>query len=568
MPVRRLLYLALVLACCALPLALLWRALGAGGWTVAEALIWLLAAAVSPWLATLGASAMVGFAVLMAGRDPLHVVWPEARLDERAPFALRTAILVCIRNEDTAAVLARIRPLLAALEARGLGEHFALFVLSDTQDEAAAAEEIRAVTAFRATLAHPERLSYRRRDTNEGFKAGNVMEFVRNRSAGFEAMITLDADSVMTAECMLRLARLMAQNPRAALVQTLIVARPTAAPFPRLFQFGMRHGMRCYAAGIAWWQGPDGPYWGHNAILRIAPFRDHAELPTLPDGARILSHDQVEATLLRGAGWEVRLDPLEQGSYEANPPSLLEFMRRDVRWMAGNLQYLALLRMPLLSWMGRIQLMLAILLFLLSPVLVAITLASLVNALDPDPRAAVASGPGVAATLLFVGLYCAPKLLGALEVTLKRAARPRWGGGARLAAGVAVEFVFYLLLFPISALNQTVEMAAMALGRRVGWAPQAREDRRVRVADAARALWWHTLAGAGLLAGFAAASGAALLWALPLLAGAVLAVPFCVVTADPAVGRRLVRSGLAAIPEERDPHSPFPPLLSPQARAA
>jgi len=564
---RRLAALALVLACCALPLALLGRALAAGGWTVAEMLIWLLAAAVSPWIATLGASATIGFAVLMAGRDPLRVVWPDARLDPEAPLTLRTAIVVCIRNEDTATVLARLAPLLAALEARGVGDRFAAFVLSDTQDPALAAAEARAVAAFRATLAHPERLHYRRRDSNEGFKAGNVMEFVRNRSAGFEAMITLDADSVMTADCVLRLARLMQQNPRVALVQTLIVAQPTAAPFPRLFQFGMRHGMRCYAAGIAWWQGPDGPYWGHNAIIRLAPFRDHADLPLLPNGARILSHDQVEAALLRGAGWEVRLDPLEQGSYEANPPSLLEFLRRDVRWMAGNLQYFALLRLPLFAWMGRLQLVLAILLFLWSPIVAAIALAALVNALDADPRAAVDAGWGIAATAVFALAFFAPKLLGALEVALKPSARAAWGGGRRFAAGVAAEFLFSLLLVPISALNQTVEMAAMAFGRRIGWAPQRRDDRRVPFAAAARALWWHTLAGLALLAGFAVAGVTAFLWALPLIAGAALAVPYCVLTADPALGRRLVRAGIAAIPEEHDPASPFPPLFSPQARA-
>lgn len=568
MAFRRLSCLVLALLCAVVPLALLWQALGAGGWTVAEGLIWALALVVSPWIATLGASAIVGFVVLMAGRDPLLVVWPEARLDADRPIGLRTAILLCIRNEDTHAVLARIRPLLAALDARGVGDRFALFVLSDTQDPALAAEEDTAVAAFRATLPWPERVAYRRRTDNDGFKAGNVMEFVHNRSTGFEAMITLDADSVMTADAVLRLARLIEQNPRVALVQTLIVAQPTAAPFPRLFQFGMRHGMRAYAAGIAWWQGADGPYWGHNAIIRIAPFRDHAELPVLPNGARILSHDQVEAALMRGAGWEVRLDPLEQGSYEANPPTLLAFMRRDTRWMAGNLQYFALLRLPLFSWLGRVQLMLAILLFLLSPITLAIVLAALANALDPDPRAAVATVPGLAATALFVGLYCAPKLLGALEVMVKPALRARWGGGVRFVAGVAAEFLFYLLLVPISVLHQSAAMAAMALGWRVGWAPQARGDRRVPVADAARALWWHTLVGVVLLAGFAMAGWSALLWALPFLAGAALAVPYCVLTAEPVLGRRLAALGLAAIPEEFDPASPFPPLLSAEAGAA
>ncbi|MCS6853512.1 MAG: glycosyltransferase, partial [Elioraea sp.] len=275
MTARRLLYLALVLCLAAIPLGLLARALGEGGWTLAEAAILTLAGLIAPWVANLGASALVGFAVLMGKGDPLRTVWPEARLDDAAPIAIDTALVLCIRNEDTAAVLARQRPLLEEIAARGLAERFALAVLSDTQDATHAAEEERAVAAFRATLPPGLRLLYRRRERNEGFKAGNVMEFVRHRAAGFEAMIVLDADSVMTAACVLRLVRLMQANPKVALIQTLIVARPALSPFPRLFQFGMRHGMRAYAAGIAWWQGPDGPYWGHNAIIRIAPFRDH-----------------------------------------------------------------------------------------------------------------------------------------------------------------------------------------------------------------------------------------------------------------------------------------------------
>ncbi|MFQ3622589.1 MAG: glucans biosynthesis glucosyltransferase MdoH [Acetobacteraceae bacterium] len=565
MTVRRLAYLVLVLACCAAPLGLLWRALAEGGWTAAEILILALAALLAPWIATLGASGMVGFAVLMRRRDPLRTVWPEVVLDGEAPITLDTALLLCLRSEDTAAALARTRPLLDALEARGVGDRFTLVVLSDTQDPAHAAAEEAEVESFRAALSSPRRLRYRRRRDNEGFKAGNVMEFARHRSDGFEAMITLDADSVMTAETVLRLVRLLQANPGVALVQTLIVAQPTEAAFPRLFQFGMRHGMRAYAAGIAWWQGADGPYWGHNAIIRVAPFRDHAVLPTLPNGARILSHDQVEAALLRGAGWEVRLDPLEQGSYEANPPTLLEFLRRDVRWMAGNLQYFALLRLPMFSTLGRVQLLLAILLFLFSPIVAGIAVAALANALDPSAEAAVSAPHGIAATALFAALFFAPKLLGALEVSLKRAARRRWGGGPRLACGVAAEFLFYLLLLPISVLNQTVEMAAMALGRRVGWAAQAREDRRVPVAVATRALWWHSGLGAALLAGFAAAGTAPFLWALPFLAGAALAIPFCVLTAEPALGRRMARSGLCAMPEELDPASPFAPRRQPQS---
>jgi len=552
---RRALYAALTLAFAALPLALLARALGEGGWTVWEAIALIALALTAPWVGNLAASSLIGAAILLAARDPLAAVWPGVARGEAMP---RTALLLCLRNEDTAAALARLGPLLDGLAKEG--DRFALFVLSDTPDGPQAEAEARAVAAFRDARPANPAIHYRRRAENTGFKAGNVMEWVRHRAAGFEAMITLDADSVMTAEAVRELARLLAANPRVALIQSLILARPAVVPFPRLFQFGMRHGMRAYAAGTSWWQGPDGPYWGHNAIIRIAPFAAHCALPTLPGGEAILSHDQVEAALLRGAGFEVRLDPREVGSYEANPPSLLPFLVRDIRWMAGNLQYLALLRLPAFTAIGRLNLVYAILLFAAAPLAVLAGLALLANALSADPASAVDRAWALAATLAWLGCYFSHKLLGALQAALDPPARAAYGGLARLAVGVAVEFAHGLVLEVIRAVNQTGGMVAVALGRRIGWAPQAREERGVAWGEAARGLWWHSLAGVAGLAGFAAAGLVPFLWALPFLGGLALAVPFCVVTSAPGLGRRLVRSGIAAIPEETDPGSPFPAL--------
>ena len=204
-------------------------------------------------------------------------------------------------------------------------------------------------------------------------------------------------------------------------------------------------------------------------VCAIAPFAAHAELPTLPNGAAILSHDQVEAALLRGAGFDVRLDPRECGSYEANPPTLLSFLQRDIRWMAGNLQYFSLLRLPLFTLVGRVQLVFAIMLFAWAPLGVLAALAALGNALSSSPAAAVDRSWALAATVAYLLAYFSHKLLGALEVALKPAERARWGGGAALARGVAVEFVHGLALEAIRAVNQTAGMVAMALGRRIGW---------------------------------------------------------------------------------------------------
>jgi membrane glycosyltransferase len=553
---RRAIYVALTVAFALAPLWLTWQALSPGGWTVWEAVILASLAVTSPWVGNLAASSLIGVTVLLAARDTLAAVWPGVAR-EGAP--LRTALLLCIRREDTDAALARTAPLLDGLAADG--EAFALFVLSDTPDGADADVEAEAVARFREGRADAARIHYRRRSDNAGFKAGNIMEFVQHRSAGFDAMLTLDADSVMTAAAVRELARLLAANPGTALIQSLIVARPALIPFPRLFQFGMRHGMRAYAAGIAWWQGPDGPYWGHNAIIRLAPFAAYGAMPTLPNGAAILSHDQVEAALLRGAGFDVRLDPREVGSYEANPPSLLPFLSRDIRWMAGNLQYVSLLRLPLFTAVGRVQLVFAIMLFAWAPLAVIAGLAALANALSSDTAAAVDRGWALAATGAYLAAYFSHKLLGAAAAAIDPAQRARYGGGAALARGVALEFAHGLALEAIRAVNQTGGMIAMGLGRRIGWSPQAREGGGVAWAEAARGLWWHTLVGVVGLAGFAAAGLVPFLWALPFLGGLALAIPFCVLTSDPVRGERMVRTGLAAIPEEHDAASPFSPLV-------
>ena len=160
-------------------------------------------------------------------------------------------------------------------------------------------------------------------------------------------MLPLDADSLMSGKTIVSLVRMMQAHPRLGILQSLVVGMPSTSAFARMFQFGMRHGMRSYTMGQAWWVGDCGPFWGHNAVVRIKPFIENCELPMLPGkpplGGQVLSHDQVEATLMRRAGYEVRVLPVEDGSWEENPPTMLDFAQRDVRWCQGNMQYVKLL---------------------------------------------------------------------------------------------------------------------------------------------------------------------------------------------------------------------------------
>ncbi len=99
-------------------------------------------------------------------------------------------------------------------------------------------------------------------------------------------MLPLDADSLMDGATIVRLVRIMQAHPKLGILQSLVVGLPSQSAFARLFQFGMRQGMRPYTMGSAWWAGDCGPFWGHNAMVRIAPFAEHCHLPILPGNRR------------------------------------------------------------------------------------------------------------------------------------------------------------------------------------------------------------------------------------------------------------------------------------------
>ena len=537
------LIVSLMSACMAVAL---WRVLAPGGWTGAKVAMLLSGLGAAPWVGFCVANGLIGF-VLSLTRPAVPV---EIAVTGTLPH---TAIAVTVRNEDMDQVLPPLRRLLDGLDTAGAGDAFAVFVLSDTSGAAEAEEH--AVARFRSQDRMPERVRYRRRRGNAGFKAGNIMDFLDHHAEGFTLMLVLDADSAMTPQAVLRLVTAMRDDPELGIMQHLTVGLPASSAFPRLFQFGMRAGMRTWAAALDWWQGDECVYWGHNAIVRIAPFRDHCRLPKLPNGGDILSHDQVEAAMLRGAGWKIRLLPEEDGSYEANPPALPEFMRRELRWLAGNFEYRHLLRMPGLRPMGRWQLIQAILLFGCTPFYL-IFLAAAAWAAATDTVSPFPAGPALILTLLWAGGLYAPKLLGYLEVLVSADKRARYGGAGRMLAGMALETLFILLMDAINTWAKTLAMARIAFGLRASWTPQNRDDRGVSWSEAAWLLWPQTMVGIVVFACFAHAGWNAVLWAAPFAGGLVAAIPFCVITSNPRAGAWLLRKRLAAIPEEWHPGGP------------
>ena len=554
---------------------LLWglaHVLSAGGWSLADIAIFIAFLFGAPWTVLGFWNAAIGLWLLHGTKDGLARVAPFAAAGEAdTPLAVRTAVLMTLRNEVPARAFRRLEIVKQSLDTTGQGAWFDYFVLSDTNDPAVAAAEAELAAAFAARIGEQGRLTYRRRSDNAGYKAGNVRDFCERWGDRYELMLPLDADSVMSGDAIVKLARMMQAYPKLGILQSLVVGMPSKSAFARIFQFGMRHGMRPYTMGSAWWIGDCGPFWGHNAMVRIAPFRDHCRLPTVPGGpplgGPIMSHDQVEATLMRRAGYEVRVLPVEAGSWEENPPTMLEFARRDLRWCLGNLQYLKIMDIPGLKAMSRFQLAWAILMFIGLPAWTLMIALLPLKVLEDRGIADYPAGFAAFLYVLFFAMYLSPKLAGFADILLTKDGTKRYGGTTRFVASSLIEIVFAFLQGAVSTFRTTLFMIGLAFGKaRIGWNGQARDAHALSLATAVAGLWPHLIFGLYIFGTLMVLSPTVLIWSLPLTAGYLLAIPFAMLTAAPALGALFVRTGLCGIPEDFDPPAEIAAIQGGQAR--
>ena len=237
----------------ALPMA---HHLGSDGLDAVDLVLLALFTVTLPWMVLGLWNGLIGLAILLLARDPAaHVTPAVGRADLRAPLRSRTAIVMPVFEEEPERVFRHLAAMLGSLEDTGQAHAFELFVLSDTREPATAAQELRLFESLRARQDLPERLHYRRRADNAGHKTGNVWDFLRAHGHRFDFMLVLDADSLMSGEAIVRLARIIEQSPEIGILQQLIVGLPNPSPFPRLFQIrdAPRHAHlcpgRCLVAG-------------------------------------------------------------------------------------------------------------------------------------------------------------------------------------------------------------------------------------------------------------------------------------------------------------------------------
>jgi membrane glycosyltransferase len=492
--------------------------------------------------------------------------------DESTVPLAPTAIIMPIYNEEVGRVYAGLRATYVSVARTGQGGQFDFFILSDSTDPDIWVEEEMGWVALARELNARGRIFYRRRRVHANKKAGNIADFCRRWGRRYRYMVVLDADSVMQGETLVRMVRMMERNPATGLIQTAPQLIRGETLFARVLQFAARLYGPIFREGMNYWQQGEGNYWGHNAIIRVAPFVAHCALPTLPGrepfGGRILSHDFVEAALLRRAGWAVWLWPDATGSYEEGPANLIDYAKRDRRWCQGNLQHFWLVFARQLRGVSRIHLSLGIFSYASSLVwLVSLVLGSLLiigfnrTGLSwlPTPGLAEALGLGMQTSLLVgltVVLLFGPKVLAVIDqLRQPEGARP-FGGLKPMLIGVAWESLFSILLAPVLMLFHAQFVVATVLGQGVHWVTQRRgggEDNPTGWREARTVLRGHTAAGVIWLGVLLAFAPSLVWWMLPLLVGLVGAIPFAVWTGRTSLGRAARARGWLATPEELAP---------------
>jgi membrane glycosyltransferase len=549
----------------------MYRVLQVGGVTVLESIILALFVLLFAWIAFSFMSALAGFFVLLTRKKDELGIDPSTALPA---IHSRTAMLLPTYNEDPHRVLARLRATYESVGETGHGARFDWFVLSDTTDPATWIAEEKCFLKLRQDVGSAAAIFYRHRPENTARKSGNIEDWVRRFGASYECMLILDADSLMTGDSVVRLVAAMEAHPKAALIQTLPVIVNAKSLFARWQQFAGRLYGPLLAAGIAWWHGSEGNYWGHNAIIRVRAFAQYAGLPELrgrkPFGGHIMSHDFIEAALMRRGGWAVHMAPKLGGSYEESPPTLSDFAARDRRWCQGNLQHLALLPTRGFHWVSRLHLLTGIgsyltaplwLIFLVFGILVSLQAQFVRPEYFPKGYSLFPQWPAqdpVLAAWVFagtMGMLIAPKLLAFVVLLTDADTRRKFGGGLLVLAGIIAETILSGLTAPVMMIFQSSAVGEILFGRDAGWQVQRRDDGAVSHRDTVSTYSVPTLAGIAMAAAAYAVSLPLLLWMTPVILGLLLSIPIAILSSSSGPNRR---SRLFKTPEQTAP----PPVLA------
>lgn len=474
------------------------------------------------WLAWGAIQALIGLTSF--AHPPAH--------DPAAPIRGRSVILMPVYNEDPLATFSRVAAMEASLRETGDPAQIHFAILSDTRNETIARRELVLFKHLVEDRNGMGRFFYRRRENNVGKKAGNIEDFITRSGGAYDYAVILDADSLMEGTTILSMIRRMEAEERLGLLQTLPKVIRARSRFGRAMQFSASFFSPIFARGLAMMQGETGPFWGHNAIVRVRAFAESCGLPALrgkpPFGGHVMSHDYVEAAMLARAGWIVRLDDDLGGSFEEGPENIVDHAKRDRRWCQGNLQHSRIIGAPGLRAWSRFIFAQGIMAYIAPLFWLGFILASIaapILAPPPDyfpipywpfpyfPPSEASKAISLAIGIF--GLLLLPKILIATRAAFT--GRANGFGGARLAfLSTLGELAFSSLTAPVLLMYATRSVFQVLLGRDGGWPTNNRGDGTLTLGESfAASHWIVTIGTVGLAATWAFAPGL-LLWLLPV----------------------------------------------------
>ncbi|WP_448134473.1 glucans biosynthesis glucosyltransferase MdoH [Stenotrophomonas rhizophila] len=568
MALRRLYILGGTAAMTIAATVMMWKVLAMNGISVLEACLLVLFVALFAWIALSFSGAVAGFLTAVFDRGYKLGIDP----DQPLPVVhTRTALLMPTYNEDPRRLLAGLQAIYESVADTGQLAQFDFFVLSDTRREDIGLAEEQAFAALCDAVGGHDRLFYRRRGDNSGRKAGNIADWVRRFGGGYPQMLILDADSLMTGDTIVRLVAGMEHNPDVGLIQTLPAVIGGRTLFARMQQFGGRVYGPVIGRGVAWWHGAESNYWGHNAIIRTQAFAENAGLPALPGrepfGGHVLSHDFVEAALMRRGGWATHMVPYLKGSYEEGPPTLTDMLVRDRRWCQGNLQHAKVVGSKGLHWVSRMHMMIGIGHYFTAPMwgmlmLVGIAIPLFQGGIDFNEMLHLSPGvywrhqdeeKVIRMFAITMVVLLTPKVLGYIAMLLDRVDRRGCGGGIRALLSMLLETVLAAVMAPVVMYVQSRGVAEVLAGKDSGWDAQQRDDGGIS--------WPALIRGYGGLSVFGlfmgtlayAVSPSLAAWMAPVVVGMVLAIPVVALTSSRSAGTVMHRLRLMEIPEETAP---------------
>lgn len=509
--------------------------LAVGGIGLLEVFLIVLVALTFFWISLSVSTATVGLVNLWTTRKP------DIDVDHPTTSPLDVALLVPIYNEDPSDVFGNAAAMLEELRLADTLHRFSLFILSDTQEPDIAAQELRAMGMLRSSFSNEARIYYRRREENTDRKSGNLTDWIEGWGGGSDAMLVLDADSLMSSNAIVALVDELSSDPSAGLIQSCPQLFGAETLFARMQQFSnVTYGWPL-VEGLALWANREGNYWGHNAIIRTAAFASSAGLPRVNSlrgkDNLILSHDFVEASLLRRAGWAVRFLPRIVGSYEETPATLIDFVLRDRRWCQGNLQHLRILPAAGFHAVSRFHLLHGAISYLLSPAwfILLMVWALLSNGekdnvisyfSDASPTMPIwphmSSVSSLLILLFMYGMLLAPKIIGAAVMWASPDMRRAYGGSMQFGVSFLLEVLTSFAYAPILMIQQTVAVVRTLLGYPEKWDPQKRRGGKYSISTLITFHLIETVIGTMLLIGMVA--GLISFWLLPIaisLSGAV-----------------------------------------------